>query len=100
MSDIHDEQASFATQVDRRDRVAAESSPDAAFGRARELSDAGYREMPDPASSRTDKSFSGDYSGLSKAADDLTASREAPSKLVRREYLADGGAQVNEREAV
>jgi hypothetical protein len=70
------------------------------FGRARELHDAGYKEMPEPARPADKASFGSDYSGLAEAADDLAASRQPTRNIVSRQYLTGEGSTVDETEAV
>ncbi len=90
------EQSPIAQRIERT--KAAPSDPN--VGRARELRDAGYREMPDPPSAPADKLFGSDYSELSRAAEELADSRQPAARMVTREYLDGEGAQADGREAV
>src|SRR5579872_6798951 len=105
MSDALDRQASASavagqSSIAQRNEASTAAPPDPSVGRARELRDAGYRDMPDPLSAGADKPFGSDYSGLSNAAEALAHSRQPAASMVTREYLDGEGAQADGREAV
>jgi len=105
MSDALDRQASASavagqSSIAQRNEASTAAPPDPSVGRARELRDAGYRDMPDPSSVGADKPFGSDYSGLSNAAEALAHSRQPAASMVTREYLDGEGAQADGREAV
>jgi hypothetical protein len=92
-------QNSAVSAVEEKSRVDQES-PASDFGRARELHDAGYREMPERPGAADKASFGSDYSGLAEAADDLAASRQPTRNIVSRQYLTGAGSDVDETEVV
>jgi hypothetical protein len=88
-----------ASAADEKSRLDQEGDS-ATFGRTRELHDAGYKEMPEPARKADDASFGSDYSGLARAAEDLSATRQPVRTIVSRQYLTGDGSTVDETEAV
>jgi hypothetical protein len=92
-------QSSAVSAAEEKSRV--DQNPATAFGRARELHDAGYKEMPPkPAGGADQTSFGSDYSGFVEAADDLAASRQPTRNIVARQYLTGDSSDVDEAEAV
>ncbi len=104
MSDIFERPAAKSAVATERPSIdqpgLREFSSEPAFGRTRELRDAGYQEMPDASAAADDKSFGSDYAGLSEAADDLATSRRPSSKIVSRQYLTGDGNEADERESI
>lgn len=69
------------------------------FGRAAELRDSGFKEMPDPEKKKQSDTFGSDAQSLRRAAAEVSADRPKPES-VERSYRNGDGAPVDEKEAV